>query len=340
MILASAAPRHTAALPRWQRELAEAIDTPEALLEALGLDPALAAPARAASQAFRLRVPWSYVHRMRRGDPLDPLLRQVLPVEDELEERPGFSSDPLGERAALAAPGLLHKYHGRALLIATPACAVHCRYCFRREFPYGEQDGPRWREALAQIERDTSLEEIILSGGDPLSLSDGRLAALSAALAAAAHVRRLRIHTRLPVVLPSRVDAGLAAWVAGLEWPLVIVLHANHPNEIDAEVAAACATLRSAGAMLLNQSVLLRGVNDDIETLAGLSRRLFDAGVLPYYLHVLDRVRGAAHFEVPEDRARHLAGQLTATLPGYLVPRLVRESAGAPAKVPLPPVLP
>lgn len=342
MILASGGARHRpTAASSWQRELAQAIDTPEALIEALELDPRLAPAARAASRGFRLRVPWSYVRRMRRGDPHDPLLRQVLPLEDELAGVPGFVADPLGERAALAAPGLLQKYRGRALLIATPACAVHCRYCFRREFPYAEQsDGPRWQEALAQIERDRSIEEVILSGGDPLALSDGRLAALYGELARIAHLRRLRIHTRLPIVLPARIDAGFLEGLAGIGRPVVMVLHANHPNEIDDEVRAACAALRSAAVTLLNQTVLLRGVNDDVETLAALSARLFDAGVLPYYLHVLDRVRGVAHFEVDEARARLIAGDLAASLPGYLVPRLVREQAGAPAKVPIPPQLP
>ncbi|MGH8217971.1 MAG: EF-P beta-lysylation protein EpmB [Steroidobacteraceae bacterium] len=338
IILASAGGCQRA--PRWQRELAEAIDTPEALLAALGLDLALAPAARAASGSFRLRVPWSYVRRMRRGDPRDPLLLQVLPVAEELAETPGFSADPLGERAAIAAPALLQKYRGRALLIATPACAVNCRYCFRREFPYGEQaDGPRWRDALAHLARDVSIEEIILSGGDPLSLSDARLAALTGALEPIAHLRRLRVHTRVPIVLPARVDAGFTTWLAGLKWPTVIVLHANHPNEIDAEVRAACAALRAAGATLLNQSVLLAGINDDPGTLAELARRLFEAGVLPYYLHLLDRVRGAAHFEVEEGRARRIVGELAAQLPGYLVPRLVREQAGAPGKVPICPEL-
>ena len=302
----------------------------------LGLDLSLAAPARAASGDFRLRVPRSYVRRMRPGDPRDPLLLQVLPVAEELEERPGFVSDPLGERAAIAAPALLQKYRGRALLIATPACAVHCRYCFRREFPYGEQaDGPRWRDALTHIEQTPGIEEIILSGGDPLSLADARLAALTSALEPISHLRRLRVHTRVPIVLPSRVDAGLISWLAALKWPVVIVLHANHPNEIDAEVGAACTALRGAGATLLNQSVLLAGINDDAQTLAELSRRLFAVGVLPYYLHLLDRVRGTAHFEVEESRAKRIAGELTGTLPGYLVPRLVREQAGAAAKVPV-----
>ncbi len=322
----------------WQREMAEAVRSPRELVTALGLDPSLIEGAARAARLFRLRVPWSYVRRMRRGDPRDPLLRQVLPLDVERESHPGFRADPLGERAATTAPSLLQKYRGRALLLATSACAVHCRYCFRREFPYAEHAAaPRWREALAQIERDGRIEEVILSGGDPLSLSDGRLAALTQALGRIAHVRRLRVHTRLPIVLPSRVDAGLAAWLSGLKWPVVVVVHANHANEIDGEVRAACAALRAAGATLLNQSVLLRGVNDDAAALAELSERLFEAGVLPYYLHLLDRVRGTAHFEVDEQRARSIAGELAARLPGYLVPRLVREIAGAAAKAPLPP---
>jgi L-lysine 2,3-aminomutase len=338
MILASNGACQPRAVPLWQREMAAAVASPRALVEALGLDPRIAAAASAASHAFRLRVPWSYVRRMRRGDPHDPLLRQVLPVEAELAERRGFVADPLEERRAVQAPALLQKYRGRALLITTSACAVHCRYCFRREFPYSAQaEAPRWAEALARIERDATIEEVILSGGDPLSLSDVRLSSLTQALASVAHVRRLRVHTRLPIVLPSRVDPGLLAWLVGLPWPVVIVLHANHANEIDTEVREACARLKAAGATLLNQSVLLRGVNDDAAALAELSVRLFDAGVLPYYLHVLDRVRGAAHFEVPEARARRIAGELAASLPGYLVPRLVRERAGAAAKVPLSP---
>jgi len=320
--------------------MAESITTPEALVAALGLDPQLAVAARRAAGTFRLRVPRSYVARMRPGDPDDPLLRQVLPVAQENEETPGYVPDPLGERSAVRVPGLLQKYRGRALLVTTGACAVHCRYCFRREFPYDEQlgDGARWNEALAAIAADPSLEEIILSGGDPLSLSDARLAALTDALQAVPHVRRLRIHTRQPIVLPSRVDDGLLAWLGKLSRPVVIVVHANHPNEIDAEVHAACQRLRAAGTTLLNQSVLLKGVNDDAAVLASLSHRLFEAGVLPYYLHALDRVRGAAHFEVEEERARRIAGELAAMLPGYLVPRLVREVHGAASKVALPPL--
>jgi EF-P beta-lysylation protein EpmB len=341
MITASTGTRHRGARP-WQAELAAAITSPRELVSELGLDPELIAAASAAGSAFRLRVPRSYLERIRPGDPHDPLLRQVLPIGAELASTPDYMPDPLGERAALRAPGLLQKYHGRALLITTSACAIHCRYCFRREFPYAEQasESPRWSEALDEIARDSSIEEIILSGGDPLSLSDSRLANLTDALQGIPHVRRLRVHTRQPVVLPSRVDAGLAQWMSRLRLPVVFVLHVNHPNEIDAAVRTACAQLRDSGATLLNQTVLLRGVNDDSAVLAELSRRLFQAGVLPYYLHLLDKVSGVAHFDVPEERARLIAGQLAAQLPGYLVPRLAREIYGAPAKVTLSPSFP
>ncbi len=319
----------------WQQELADAITGTAELAAALDLDPAALAHAGAGKQTFPLRVPRSFVARMRRGDANDPLLRQVLPVAAELIDSREYVDDPVGELAALRAPGLLHKYRGRALLITTPTCAVHCRYCFRREFPYAEQigDAPRWSEALAAIAADESLEEIILSGGDPLSLSNARLESLTGALAAIPHVRRIRVHTRQPVVLPSRVDEGLVRWLRAIALPVVLVLHINHPNELDADLAAACARLRATGITLLNQSVLLAGINDDVEVLSQLSHRLFEAAVLPYYLHALDPVRGASHFAVPDDRAQLLAGQLAARLPGYLVPRLVREVAGAPAKV-------
>jgi EF-P beta-lysylation protein EpmB len=319
--------------------MAQAITSPEALVEALGLDPSLVAPARAAAAKFGLRVPLGYLARMRRGDVNDPLLKQVLPLAAEGEELPDFVPDPLGERSARRAPGLLQKYRGRALLITTSACAIHCRYCFRREFPYSEQhgDSTRFREALDAIARDPSLEEIIFSGGDPLALGDMRLTSLTDALAKIPHIRRLRVHTRQPVVLPSRVDDGLIAWLEQLRWPVVFVLHANHANEIDDTVRAACTRLRNAGVTLLNQTVLLKGINDDAQILADLSRALFDAGVLPYYLHVLDRVSGAAHFDMPEQRAREIAGALAACMPGYLVPRLVREVEGAPAKLTLEP---
>jgi len=329
----------TPARPRWQRELAEAVTDPSELLAILGLPLSLAAAAERASESFSLRVTRSFLARMRHGDPNDPLLRQVLPLGEELTETAGYTADPLEEGAARRAPQLLHKYTGRALLIATEACAIHCRYCFRREFPYAAPEtrvGARWGEALEILAQDASIEEVILSGGDPLSLSDARLTQLTDALAKIPHLKRLRVHTRQPIVLPSRVDDGLLAWLRGIRLPTVMVLHSNHPHEIDADVRAACAKLRAAGVTLLNQSVLLRGVNDDAGTLERLSVALLEAGVLPYYLHLPDRVRGTAHFDVDERAAQRLIGELMGRLSGYLVPRLVREVPGAVSKVPLP----
>jgi EF-P beta-lysylation protein EpmB len=322
----------------WQRELAEAITKPRELLKALGLPETLAEPAERAAQSFSLRVTRSYLSRMRHADPGDPLLRQVLPLGEELLEAPGFVPDPLEEDAARRAPRLLQKYSSRALLITTEACAIHCRYCFRREFPYAsdaDETGGRWSGALAHVAGDPGVEEVILSGGDPLSLSDARLAQLTGAILNIPHVRRIRVHTRQPIVLPSRVDSGLLAWLRGIRLPVVMVLHANHPNEIDDDVREACAALRSGGATLLNQSVLLRGVNDDVDTLQRLSCALADVGVMPYYLHLPDRVRGTAHFDVDEATARELVAELMRRVSGYLVPRLVREVPGAASKLPV-----
>jgi EF-P beta-lysylation protein EpmB len=279
---------------------------------------------------------------MRRGDAGDPLLRQVLPLHAELLETSGYSADPVGDLQALAATGLLHKYHGRVLLVTTGACAIHCRYCFRREFPYGEQHAGRnaFGSALESIRADSSVTEVLLSGGDPLTLSDRRLAGLLEGLETIPHVRRVRVHTRLPVVLPERIDAGfMAMWNSLRRLQRVVVIHANHAQELRAaaDVQAALGALRASGTTLLNQSVLLRGVNDSIAALEELSVALFESGVLPYYLHVLDPVRGAAHFDVTEDVARRLHAELTARLPGYLVPKLVREDSGAASKTMLPP---
>lgn len=331
MITRTAVLRQT---PAWQRELAQAITDPAQLLALLDLSADLLPGARAAQALFPLRVPRPYLARMRRGDVHDPLLRQVLPLAAEQQPAPGFNQDPVGDRAAMVAPGVLHKYAGRVLLTATGACAVHCRYCFRRHYPYADANptSDHWRAALDYIAADPGIREVILSGGDPLSLSDQRLEEFAGRLQAIAHVRRLRIHTRLPVVLPQRVDTALLDWLGRLRMQTVVVLHANHANEIDDAVHAACRRLAGAGASLLNQSVLLRGVNDSVEALADLSETLFSAGVLPYYLHQLDKVAGAAHFEVTDAAACALLAALNARLPGYLTPRLVREVPGAPGK--------
>ena len=321
----------------WKNALADAVRDPAELLALLGLPRELLPGARRAAAAFPLRVPRGYVARMRPGDPEDPLLRQVLPLDAETQPAPGYRTDPLAEVGSSPCPGLLHKYRGRALLVTTGACAVHCRYCFRRHFPYAD-DNPAsddWQAALDYLHGDPGLHEVILSGGDPLLLDDRRLAELVERLAALPHLRRLRIHSRLPVVLPERVDAALLAWLTAAPVPVVWVVHSNHANELDAEVGAALAALREGGATLLNQSVLLRGVNDTPEALARLSEALFARGVLPYYLHLLDRVEGAAHFEVPEGQALALRDRLKRALPGYLVPRLVREQPGWPHKTEL-----
>jgi L-lysine 2,3-aminomutase len=321
-------------VPAWQSALAQAIVDAAELLGALDLGAEWLPAAEAAARLFRLRVPRGFVARMRRGDPQDPLLRQVLPLAEECVVTEGYGADPVGDLTAMAAPGVIHKYRGRVLLTATGACAVHCRYCFRRHFPYADASASadHWQAALDRIGADKSIQEVVLSGGDPLMLTDWRLAEFAEALQAIRHVRCLRIHTRVPVVLPERVTDQLLAWFAGTRLQAVMVLHANHPHEIDASVAAALAQLKAAGITLLNQSVLLRGVNDDVGTLVRLCETLFGAGVLPYYLHLLDKAQGTAHFDVPERRARDLVARLGERLPGYLVPRLVREVAGAPSK--------
>lgn len=324
-------------VPAWQRALAQAIRDPAELLQGLGLDPSLAAGRVASARRFPLRVPRGYAARMTPGDPDDPLLMQVLPRTLEDNEVSGFEADPVGDHAAMSRPGVLHKYHGRVLLVTTGACGIHCRYCFRRHFPYSEAN-PRpdqWGDAIDYIASDTSIREVILSGGDPLSLPDTTLSDLVARLEAIPHLTTLRIHTRMPVVLPERVDTNLTRWLLGTRLQRVVVLHANHPNELDTVVGAACERLRAAGAVLLNQAVLLRGVNDSVEPLAELSNRLFAFGALPYYLHLLDPVRGASHFEVSDFEGGRLIADLARILPGYLVPRLVREQPGAPGKTPV-----
>ena len=317
----------------WQIELARAITDPVELLQALELSPEALPVASLTNRAFPLRVPRGYVTRMRKGDPADPLLRQVFPLAQEDLPAPGFSDDPVGDLAAMVTPGLLHKYHGRVLLVATGACAIHCRYCFRRHFPYLDANPlDQWHQALEYISADDSITEVILSGGDPLVLSDRRLQELSERLEKIPHVQRLRIHTRLPIVLPERVNNELLGWFRRMRLKPIVVVHANHANEISEEVREACRNLAQAGVTLLNQSVLLRGVNDRSEALAALSEALFQARVLPYYLHLLDKVQGAAHFEVDEAKAQSLLQDLNARLPGYLVPRLVKEEAGMPGK--------
>ncbi len=313
----------------WQEELRQALRDASQLLAALELPRSLEEPAQRAAQAFAVFAPWPYIGRMVKGDWNDPLLRQVLPLTDELQDAPGFGADPVGDAAARQSAGLLQKYHGRGLLITTGACAIHCRYCFRRHYPYSES--PRspddWQPALDRLAADPTIDEVIVSGGDPLTLVDRQLAALTERIARISHVQRLRIHTRLPIVIPQRVTSELIDWLQGTRLAPIMVIHANHPQELDDATANALTKLVDAGIPVLNQAVLLRGVNDDAGTLIELSRRLVNLRVMPYYLHQLDRVSGAAHFEVPLERGLELVAAMRKELPGYAVPRYVQEVA-------------
>ncbi len=328
------------AISSWQRELRETSTDPADLLKRLGLSEASAYRPNVAHEAlksFPMRVPPDYLKSMQAGDPRDPLFLQVFPAIWEDAAQAGFVTDPVGDLPARTAPGVLHKYHGRVLMLVTGACAIHCRYCFRRHFPYSEANPARsnWQEALAYIANEPSIREVILSGGDPLILSDDKLAELIASLEDIPHLRRLRIHSRIPVVLPSRLTTTMIATLATTKLIPVLVIHANHPNELSASVGAGLQALQAAGITLLNQSVLLKDINDDASTLARLNEALLACGALPYYLHMLDRVQGAAHFAVPDETARRIMQDLRTTLPGYLVPRLVREIPGQAYKVPL-----
>lgn len=311
----------------WQQELSRAITDPAELLRLLRLPGLLPGQAQSAHQQFPLKVTRHYLSLISPANPDDPLLRQILPLAAEMQHHADFIDDPVGDREASVHSGMIHKYAGRALLIASPACAIHCRYCFRRNYPYesGSLRNTDNEQVFSVLDSDTGIQEVILSGGDPLSLSDERLAALIKRLESIRHINILRIHTRLPVVLPQRVTDALLEILQDCRLQVVMVLHINHAREVSPSLARQCNRLAASGITLLNQSVLLRGVNDDCGTLETLSHSLFKAGILPYYLHQLDRVRGAVHFEVVPDVAKSIYEKLQQRLPGYLVPRLVRE---------------
>ena len=331
---AATAGRAAAPTVDWHEALRRAIRDPAELVRRLHLPAEFVEPARRAAADFPLFAPLEFVARMQVGDPSDPLLRQVLPLAEELADVPGFATDPVGDAAARLEAGVLQKYAGRALLVTTGACAIHCRYCFRRHYPYSES--PRtavdWQPVCARLAEDPQLDEVLLSGGDPLTLVDSQLESLANRLAAIPQVQRLRIHTRLPIVIPQRVCDSLLAWLRGTRLTPWLVVHANHPAEIDESVARALGRLVDAGIPVLNQAVLLRGVNDDLETLERLCRRLVDLRVVPYYIHQLDRVAGAAHFDTPPGLGERLVEELRARLPGCATPRLVREVPGDRSK--------
>jgi EF-P beta-lysylation protein EpmB len=316
----------------WQKILAQGFARASDLLEFLQLPLLLGSPL--AEKEFRTRVPLSFAKRMQPGNAKDPLLLQVLSTEAELVTPKEYTIDPLGESNANPIPGLIHKYKGRVLLTLTGICAVNCRYCFRRHFPYSHNNPGRqgWQKILDYIRNDVSIHEVILSGGDPLLASDALLEELFEGLITIPHLRTVRFHTRIPVVLPERITDSFLSLLKSCPLRKVMVLHCNHAQEIDNEVQLTCEKLSAAGCHLLNQSVLLKGINDEVDTLVELSERLFDCKVLPYYLHVLDKVSGVAHFDLPLKKSIALHKEMQTKLPGYLVPKLAKEEVGKGSK--------
>jgi len=318
----------------WKKELANATTCVHDLLERLEIADHI--ELTDSRPDFKCLVTDSFISKMQTGNINDPLLKQVLPLKQEKHPETQYHGkiDPVGDVNAQVSQGLLHKYHGRVLLISTAACAVHCRYCFRRTYPYQQStcNNRALTTALDYLNRHAEIEEIILSGGDPLTFDNEKLARFISELESIKHIQTLRIHTRLPVVLPNRINTGLLHILQSSRFQIVMVIHANHANELQAAESAKLLLLHKAGITLLNQSVLIKEVNDNADTLIALSRRLFQCKTLPYYLHSLDPVKGAMHFNVGKDRAMHLKRRMEEQLPGYLVPRLVEEIAGNKAK--------
>ncbi len=318
----------------WQQSLAAAMRSPEELFAYLNLPPKYLAAAKQAHNDFPLCVPYEFASKMEKGNIEDPLLKQVLPFEAELKSSENYSRDPVGEISAVSTPGLIQKYTSRALIVTTSACAVNCRYCFRRHFPYQENSlhNTQINHILSQVEQDSNINELILSGGDPLSLNNDRLNLLINRINDMSQIRILRFHTRLPVAIPQRINEGLINTLRTSNKKMVFVLHINHPNELDHKFNLAMKKLAQNNVTLLNQSVLLKDINDSAETLTTLSHKLFEAGILPYYLHLMDKVQGAAHFDLPMQKAIQIMHEIQSALPGYLVPKLVRETSGLPYK--------
>ncbi len=320
----------------WQKSLQNAFRDPIALLDYLNLPRNLIDNDKINSISFPMLVPMSFAQRMTKKDLHDPLLLQVLPILDELQHNPAYSFDPVGDLDSMIIPGLLHKYQGRVLLTLTAACAVHCRYCFRRHFPYSDANitSANWLKIIDYIKLNRSINEVILSGGDPLTLSDRKLQDVFQNIAAIDHVDYLRIHTRLPIVLPERITTELLTILKSNRLEIILVIHCNHPNELNHEVEQQLQKISNLGILVLNQSVLLQNINDDPTILAQLSKKLLKLKVIPYYLHLLDKVAGAQHFDISRDNAKNIYRELQNNLPGYLVPKLVQEISGMPSKVP------
>lgn len=323
--------------PRWQQTLAQSIQSIDELLDYVHLSRDQVTISDTASQQFSLKIPRGYADRIQPGNHHDPLLRQILPITDEDIPVQNYIMDPVGDQNTLVTDGVLQKYPGRVLLLTTGSCAIHCRYCFRRHFPYSQHNAARsdWVAAIQYLQSNKDIHEVILSGGDPLMLSDEKLSHLVEKIDKISHINTLRIHTRMPVVLPERINDDLIHWLTHSRLKKVIVIHSNHSQEINQAVISSLARLQQAGVTLLNQSVLLKDINDSGSELIALSHVLFKGGVLPYYLHLLDPVAGASHFEVKTEKACTLISDMQSQLPGYLVPKLVREIAGEQSKTPI-----
>ena len=318
----------------WQEQLAQAIRKPTDLLEFAGLEADSIGYSQQAIRQFPVRVPYAFANRIKKNDPNDPILRQVFPYKAEEDKATGFINDPLAELNVQPVNGLLQKYNSRVLSITTGACAVHCRYCFRRHYPYQESSSSskHWQASLDHIKDDSSIEEVILSGGDPLTLSDRRLQEICASIANIKHIKRIRFHTRLPIVLPARVTTTLLKQITDNDKSIIFVIHSNHANELDNSVSTIIKRLQEFDILVLNQSVLLKNINDSVTALINLSERLIENNVIPYYLHLLDPVAGAAHYDVSLDDAQSLMEEMQARVSGYLVPKLVKEEVGASSK--------
>ncbi|MEI4259794.1 MAG: EF-P beta-lysylation protein EpmB [Candidatus Dasytiphilus stammeri] len=331
-------PGSTSSRELWLQQLSDVVTETSQLLQMLNLDHEnILILSDQSRKLFPLRVPRTFIARMRQGDPYDPLLLQVLIKSQEFIKVPSYSSDPLQERDYIVCPGLIHKYYNRALLLVKGSCAVHCRYCFRRSFPYQEHslNQKNLHSILEYLHRHSEIEEIIFSGGDPLMAKDYELKRIISKLENISHLKRLRIHTRLPVVIPSRITQTLCDILDNAKFQIILVTHINHQQEIDHTFSSQMESLKKSGVTLLNQSVLLRGVNDSSEKLAALSNALFEIGILPYYLHMLDQVEGASHFFVSEEKAQAIMRNLFSRLSGYLVPTLIREVNGKKSKIPV-----
>ena len=319
--------------PSWQKELVNAVKNPVQLLQLLEIAPETAQLSEIARKSFAMIVPMPFINKMKKGDITDPLLQQVLPIKNEELISEGYSLDPLGEHQN-GIQGALHKYKSRILLILKSGCAVNCRYCFRRHFPYQDNNlnKQQFAEVLKYLKDHPEVNEVILSGGDPLMSKDEFLQFIVSELDQLPQLKRLRIHTRLPVVIPQRITDDLCQILKSSRLKVIFVLHINHANEIDSLFSEAMQKLHQAGIQLLNQSVLLKGVNDNCGALVKLSEALSQVNILPYYLFLLDKVQGAQHFDLTTERALQLMKEISVELPGYLVPKLSREIAGEKSK--------